>query len=155
MSGDSADSRGEMKSGSPAEMATPSPDDRFHHCTYHEVIHEFDPNGPVWADTPKTRCFFAPMKLRPRPRSASSATSTRKVKSPSLILCKSHVRCRPEINFGLWPPILPGATLPVSRRSRTQLMAVLMLTPNCFAARWHEMPPVLTAATTRSRRSIE
>src|SRR5262244_4134712 len=45
----------------PADMATPSPDDRFHHCTYYPVANDFDPKGPVWADTPVTRCFFAPM----------------------------------------------------------------------------------------------
>jgi hypothetical protein len=46
----------------PADMATPSPDDRFHHCFYYQIItNEFDPNGPVWDSTPKTRCFFAPM----------------------------------------------------------------------------------------------
>jgi hypothetical protein len=45
----------------PADMATPSPDDRFHHCTYYPVANEFDPwGGPVWAETPVTRCFFAP-----------------------------------------------------------------------------------------------
>jgi hypothetical protein len=41
----------------PAEMATPSPDDRFHHCA-----NAFDSwPGPVSEDTPITRCFFAPM----------------------------------------------------------------------------------------------
>jgi hypothetical protein len=48
----------------PADMATPSPDDRFHHCIYYPVANEFDPSGygyPVWASKPKTRCFFAPM----------------------------------------------------------------------------------------------
>ena len=46
----------------PANMATPSPDDRFHHCTYYPVTNEFDRwGGPVWEDKPKTRCFFAPM----------------------------------------------------------------------------------------------
>ena len=44
----------------PADMATPSPDDRFHHCFYYPVANEFDPY-PVWSDTPVTRCFFAPM----------------------------------------------------------------------------------------------
>jgi hypothetical protein len=40
----------------PADMATPSPDDRFHHC-----IFEVDP-WSVWEESkPKTRCFFAPM----------------------------------------------------------------------------------------------
>src|SRR5262245_13429819 len=46
----------------PADMATPSPDDRFHQCTYYPVVK--DPNGsaePIWAETPLTRCFFAPM----------------------------------------------------------------------------------------------
>ena len=46
----------------PADLATPSPDDRFHHCTYYPLVK--DPNGglePLWAETPVTRCFFAPM----------------------------------------------------------------------------------------------
>jgi hypothetical protein len=60
-----------------------------------------------------------------------------------------------RIAFGLCPPICPGATLPVSRKRRTQTIAVLTPTPNCAAAWWHDMPPVSTAATTRSRRSIE
>jgi hypothetical protein len=47
----------------PADMATPSPDDRFHHCMYYPVANEFDPRwgGPIWETVPKTRCFFAPM----------------------------------------------------------------------------------------------
>ena len=47
----------------PADMATPSPDDRFHHCYYpmFAMANGFDPNGPVWERKLKTRCFFAPM----------------------------------------------------------------------------------------------
>src|SRR5262249_22770535 len=45
----------------PAEMATPSPDDRFHHCICYPIATEFDRSGPVWESKPKTRCFFAPM----------------------------------------------------------------------------------------------
>jgi hypothetical protein len=45
----------------PADMATPSPDDRFHHCIYYPITNQFDPNGPVWVSKPKTRCFFVPM----------------------------------------------------------------------------------------------
>jgi hypothetical protein len=46
----------------PADMATPSPDDHFHHCTYYPMLPmQFDWAGPVWESTPKTRCFFAPM----------------------------------------------------------------------------------------------
>jgi len=46
----------------PADMATPSPDDRFHHCTYYPLAKVVDPwAGPVWESKPKTRCFFAPM----------------------------------------------------------------------------------------------
>src|SRR5215813_4114652 len=30
----------------PADMATPSPDDHFHHCTYDPVANDFDPWGP-------------------------------------------------------------------------------------------------------------
>jgi hypothetical protein len=44
----------------PAEMATPSPDNRFHHCTYYPKANDFAPWG-VWESEPKTRCFFAPM----------------------------------------------------------------------------------------------
>ena len=46
----------------PAEMATPSPDDRFHHCIYYPMANDLDRwGGPVWESKPKTRCFFAPM----------------------------------------------------------------------------------------------
>jgi len=46
----------------PASMASPSPDERFHRCFYYPIANEFDPwGGPVWADKPVTRCFFAPM----------------------------------------------------------------------------------------------
>jgi hypothetical protein len=46
----------------PADMAAPSPDDRFHHCTYYQMLPmQFDSAGPVWESEPKTRCFFAPM----------------------------------------------------------------------------------------------
>ena len=46
----------------PADVAAPSPDDRFHHCIYHQVYIGSDPWGyPLWDTTPKTRCFFAPM----------------------------------------------------------------------------------------------
>ncbi len=46
----------------PTDMATPSPDERFHHCIYYPVANEFDPWGyPHWDSKAKTRCFFAPM----------------------------------------------------------------------------------------------
>jgi hypothetical protein len=46
----------------PADMAAPSPDDRFHHCTYYPIGTEFFPwGGPIYESEPKTRCFFAPM----------------------------------------------------------------------------------------------
>jgi len=45
-----------------ADMASPSPDDRFHHCTYYPIATEFFPwGGPIYESEPKTRCFFAPM----------------------------------------------------------------------------------------------
>jgi hypothetical protein len=46
----------------PANMAAPSPDERFHHCTYYPVANQPEPwGGPIWESEPKTRCFFAPM----------------------------------------------------------------------------------------------
>ena len=45
----------------PADMATPSPDDRFHRCAYNPVPSEFDPFGSSSLVKIKTRCFFAPM----------------------------------------------------------------------------------------------
>ena len=46
----------------PADLATPSPDDRFHHCIYYPMANDYDRLGyPVWKSKPKTRCFFAPM----------------------------------------------------------------------------------------------
>ena len=47
----------------PADMATPSPDDRFHRCTYPlwaPIANEFD-RSQIWRSTPTTRCFLAPM----------------------------------------------------------------------------------------------
>src|SRR4029077_1354674 len=57
--------------------------------------------------------------------------------------------------FGLCPPIWPGATLPVSWNRQTQLITVLGATPNWAAARCRDCPPFKTAATARSRRSID
>ena len=46
----------------PADMATPSPDERFHHCTYYPMLPmQLDWAGPVFESTAKTRYFFAPM----------------------------------------------------------------------------------------------
>src|SRR5262245_9744067 len=45
----------------PADMATPSPDDRFHQCTYWAFLRFDRWGGLVWAFQEKTRCFFAPM----------------------------------------------------------------------------------------------
>jgi hypothetical protein len=47
----------------PADMATPSPDDRFHCCTYPlwaPIANEFD-RSQTWRSAPTTRCFLAPM----------------------------------------------------------------------------------------------
>jgi hypothetical protein len=44
----------------PADMATPSPDDRFHRSAFNPVASEFDPLG-LLSGKVKTRCFFAPM----------------------------------------------------------------------------------------------
>ena len=45
----------------PADKATPSPDDRFHHCTYYISKFVGRWGEPVWEGKEKTRCFFAPM----------------------------------------------------------------------------------------------
>jgi hypothetical protein len=47
----------------PADMATPSPGNRFHHCGYYPTLYVFDPFTEKWerAGKPRTRCFFAPM----------------------------------------------------------------------------------------------
>jgi hypothetical protein len=47
----------------PADMASPSPDDRFHQCIYYTMLPmQFDSGGgPAWESEPQTRCFFAPM----------------------------------------------------------------------------------------------
>ena len=46
----------------PADIATPSPDDRFHQCTSHLMVKDPTDNPePVWSETLVTRCFFAPM----------------------------------------------------------------------------------------------
>src|SRR5262245_8521899 len=45
----------------PADIATPSPDERFHHCTFYERRNFDRWGGPIYEDKPVTRCFFAPM----------------------------------------------------------------------------------------------
>src|SRR5262249_17417185 len=61
----------------PANMASPSPDERFHHCTYYPVANEFDPwGGPVWDDKPVTRCFFAPMNSSESKKEKAEAAVT-------------------------------------------------------------------------------
>ena len=42
----------------------------------------------------------------------------------ALLRSSNQARYSPEIALGLCPPICPGATLPVSRRRRTQTIAV-------------------------------
>jgi hypothetical protein len=49
----------------------------------------------------------------------------------------------------------PGATLPARRKRRTQVIAVLIPTPNRDAASRRDGPPFSTAVTTRSRSSME
>ena len=47
----------------PADMATLSPDDRFHRCIYPlwaPIANEFD-RSQTWKNIPTTRCFLAPM----------------------------------------------------------------------------------------------
>ena len=46
----------------PADMAAPSPDNRFHRCIYPPWVNAVDPYFGPWDDKPKTRCFFAPMR---------------------------------------------------------------------------------------------
>ena len=67
----------------------------------------------------------------------------------------SHSRNSPASTRGLYPPIRDGATLPVSRCRRTHLIALLSDTPNRAAAPRADMPSFNTAATTRSRKSID
>ena len=46
----------------PADMASPSPDDRFHHCIFYPISSAFDAWGyPPLGSKPETRCFLAPM----------------------------------------------------------------------------------------------
>jgi hypothetical protein len=46
----------------PADMATPSPDDRFHRCAFNPVASGLDAWGyPLFSGKLITRCFFAPM----------------------------------------------------------------------------------------------
>jgi hypothetical protein len=49
----------------PADMATPSPDDRFHHCIYYPRASEFDPwDGKIWESKAKTRCLWRPFHTK-------------------------------------------------------------------------------------------
>ena len=39
----------------PADMATPSPNELFHHCIHYPMATEFDRSGPVWESKPNTK----------------------------------------------------------------------------------------------------
>jgi hypothetical protein len=45
----------------PADMATPSPDDRFHHCVDSAIFPLGFDRGAAVRGKARTRCFFAPM----------------------------------------------------------------------------------------------
>jgi hypothetical protein len=45
----------------PADMAGPSPDERFHRCSYYPINYYDSLGYPIFSDEPVTRCFFAPM----------------------------------------------------------------------------------------------
>src|ERR1700735_2216439 len=77
------------------------------------------------------------------------------VKSFALHRAISHSACSPRRVLGLWPPISPGAALPLARYLATHLIAELGATPNRAAARLRDTPSCSTAKTTRSRKSNE
>src|SRR6516165_8964579 len=62
------------------------------------------------------------------------------VKSPSLTRTRSQARCSPAIAFGLYPPICPGAALPVLRTRSTHRIAELIPMPNRSAASRRDRP---------------
>src|SRR5262245_35830663 len=48
----------------PADMAAPSPDERFHQCIYFPMANEFDPwGGPVFEDKPKDQMLLCSNEL--------------------------------------------------------------------------------------------
>jgi hypothetical protein len=88
------------------------------------------------------------------PRSASSATRPRKVRSGfSAIRARSHSRSGSSISC-FQPPICLAAALPVARQRCDHFTTLATLTPNSAAVARHVRPDT-TEPTTRSRRSCE
>jgi hypothetical protein len=97
-----------------ADRATPSPDDRFHQCTYSALAYDFEPGGgPVWGEV--TRCFFCSNALfvvfgRERHSTNSSARATVETAATNPAAASSH----------LGPPLSKTAiTIPITHNQRS------------------------------------
>lgn len=66
-----------------------------------------------------------------------------------------HLRSSPESSRGLHPRIHAVATLPVCQCRRTHLVTLLYARPKDALSSCADMPSFSSAATTRSRRSID
>jgi hypothetical protein len=94
------------------------------------------------------------MKLAGVPRSASSATTARNVRSGfSAIRASSHSRSRCSRSCR-HPPICLAAALPLARQRCDHFTTLATLTPNSAAVA-RQVRPLATELTTRSRRSCE
>ena len=102
----------------------------------------------AWAKTQTARaCVFTP-------RSANSTTRPRSVNADPRMRARSQSAISPERARFLWPPILPGATLPVRRFRAHHFETHDGLTANA-AATERIVSPFSTRAKARSRRLFD
>jgi hypothetical protein len=87
-----------------------------------------------------------------KPRSRSSATKPRKVRSGSASRCAISQSRSSDNECGRLPPIGYAAALPVARNCCDHFTTLATLTLK-VAATFRQLSPAKTAATTRSRRS--
>jgi hypothetical protein len=87
----------------------------------------------------------------PRPAPGKLATRPRRVNAAA-VRATSHARWAPAIFGGTWPPILPGATLPVARSVHFTTRDGATLSAH---ATFRTLAPAAIRATARSRRSLD
>lgn len=102
------------------------------------------------------RCFSQRARLAATSGRARSLATNVFFKTQPLLMHESPhggvIRLQAALfQFADWP----GATLPVSRKRRTQPIAVLTTMLKRFAAARHDSPSTITAPTMRSPRSSE
>lgn len=102
-------------------------------------------------DRPKIDLEAAPGEFDDKSQRPNHA----RARSLAFMRFSNQAPCPPEMAFDLCPPICPGATLPVSRPLRARQSPCANAYAELRRALMTRQGPISTAATARSRKSIE